>query len=42
MKYSIRVVSNNNRDARTSLLLTAGHTKYIFGCPDGMQRTLQY
>ena len=36
MKYSIRVVSNNNRDSRTALIATAARSKYIFGCPDGM------
>lgn len=38
MKYLIKAITTNNRDLKTSLLLTIEEKSYLFNCPDGFQR----
>ena len=38
-RYQIKVISNANRDMRTSVSFMNGeNANYVFNCPDGFQR----
>jgi ribonuclease BN (tRNA processing enzyme) len=41
MKYSLQVLSTHNLDSSPALLLKLDSARYIFNCPEGLQRNIQ-
>jgi ribonuclease BN (tRNA processing enzyme) len=39
MKYLLKSVVTNNRDLRTAVIFVIEERYYLFGCPDGFQRS---
>lgn len=38
MKYLLKAILTNNRDAKSSIAFVIEERYYLFGCPDGFQR----